>query len=409
MKVRRANLFVVVVSLAAVATVATAEDVRGVVINHIPASSQIYIGSPGIAVLPNGNYIAKHDQFGPRSTEHGRAVTEVFGSADRGASWSHRAVVQDMYWASVFSHDGALYLLGTSKNHGDVVIRRSTDGGRTWTQARDKLSGVLIDGGEYHCAPVPVVLHRGRLWRAMEDAMGPGGWGRHFNAFMMSAPADADLLNAENWVVSNRIGRDPAWLDNTFGGWLEGNAVVTPDGRIVNILRVDTKPEGGKAAIIEVSEDGKTATFDPQTGFIDFPGGAKKFTIRFDPVSKLYWTLSNPILPRHKDPNPGRVRNALALMCSKNLWSWSIRCILLYHPDVDKHGFQYVDWLFEGDDIIAASRTAYGQGADAAHNQHDANYLTFHRFQAFRDLTMAASAPGAQPGEAAWQSPDTNG
>jgi hypothetical protein len=160
----------------------------GVVINHIPASSQIYIGSPGIAVLPNGDYIAKHDQFGPRSTEHGRAVTEVFGSADRGASWSHRAVVQDMYWASVFSHDGALYLLGTSKNHGDVVIRRSTDGGRTWTQARDKLSGVLIDGGEYHCAPVPVVLHRGRLWRAMEDAMGPGGWGRHFNAFMMSAP-----------------------------------------------------------------------------------------------------------------------------------------------------------------------------------------------------------------------------
>ncbi len=400
---RYAYIFVAVICLLLMSAPAVAEEVPGVIINHIPASSRIYIGSPGIAVLPNGDYIAKHDQFGPESTEHGRAVTEVFGSTDRGASWSRRAIVQDMYWASVFTHNDALYLLGTSKNHGDVVIRRSTDGGRTWTQAKDKQTGILIDGGEYHCAPVPVVVHEGRLWRAMEDAMGPGGWGRHFNAFMMSVPVDADLLVATNWIVSNRIGRDPAWLDNRFGGWLEGNAVVTPEGRIVNILRVDTTPEGGKAAIIQISDDGKKATFDPETGFIDFPGGAKKFTIRFDLRSKHYWTLSNPILPRHKNLNPGRVRNALALMCSEDLRNWAIRCIPLYHPDIEKHGFQYVDWLFEGDDIIAASRTAYGQGADAAHNQHDANYLTFHRFEDFRNLTMPDSARGARPNDAAWQ------
>lgn len=404
---RKASVFVAVVCSLLMSLPAPAEVVPGVIINHIPASSGIYIGSPGIAVLPNGDYVAKHDQFGPQSTEHGRAVTEVFGSSDRGASWSRRAVVQDMYWASVSTHNGALYLLGTSKNHGDVVIRRSTDGGRTWTQAKDKQTGILIDGGEYHCAPVPVVTHNGRLWRAMEDAMGPGGWGKHFNAFMMSVPVDADLLVAENWIVSNRIGRDPAWLDNRFGGWLEGNAVVTPEGHIVNILRVDTKPEGGKAAIIQISDDGKEAEFDPKTGFIDFPGGAKKFTIRLDPTSKLYWTLSNPILPRHRDPNPGRVRNALALMCSENLRDWTLRCVLLYHPDTEKHGFQYVDWLFEGGDIIAASRTAYGQGTEAAHNQHDANYLTFHRFKDFRDLTMADSASGARPGEAAWQPSST--
>jgi len=171
---------------------------------------------------------------------------------------------------------------------------------------------------------------------------------------------------------------------------------------------VETKPDGGKAAVIQISPDGRTAAFDPESGFIDLPGGAKKFTIRFDPASKLYWTLSNPVLPRHKDSNPGRVRNALALMSSKDLRHWTIRCILLYHPDIEKHGFQYVDWLFEGDDIIAASRTAHGQGANAAHNQHDANYLTFHRFGDFRTLTMADSAPDARAGEAAWQPPDTD-
>jgi hypothetical protein len=392
------------VSLAAGSDSAT-EQPPGVVINYIPASTQIYVGSPGIAVLPSGHYLAKHDEFGPKSTENTVAVTPVFRSVDRGRSWQRVATVRGMYWASIFVHQGDAYLIGTSKQHGYVVISRSTDEGVTWTVPKDKRSGLLIDDGQYHCAPVPIVVHQGRLWRAMEDAMGPGGWGSHFRAFMMSAPVDSDLLDARNWVSSNHLGRDPQWLGGRFGGWLEGNAVVTPQGRVVDILRVDYRPAGGKAAIIEISPDGRKATFDPASGFIDFPGGAKKFTIRFDPVSKAYWTLSNPVLPRHQDPDPGRVRNAVALMRSADLRHWEIRCIVLYHPDVDKHGFQYLDWLFEGDDLIVASRTAYGTGTAAAHRQHDANYLTFHRIENFRDLTMKDSAPGARPGEQAWEPP----
>ena len=160
---------------------------------------------------------------------------------------------------------------------------------------------------------------------------------------------------------------------------------MTPQGRVVDILRVDYRPAGEKAAIIEISADGKNATFDPATGFIDFPGGAKKFTIRFDPVSKMYWTLSNPVLPKHKDPDPGRVRNAVALMRSADLRNWEMRCIVLYHPDVNKHGFQYLDWLFEDEDIVVVSRTAYGEGASAAPRQHDANYLTLPPAQEFQD------------------------
>jgi hypothetical protein len=213
---------------------------------------------------------------------------------------------------------------------------------------------------------------------------------------------NGDLLQADNWVSTNRIGRDPQWLGGEFRGWLEGNAVVTPAGRVVDILRVDYRPQGEKAAVIEVSADGKEASFDPATGFLDFPGGAKKFTIRFDPVSKMYWTLSNPVLPKHQDPDPGRVRNAIALMRSADLRQWEMRCIVLYHPDISKHGFQYLDWLFEGEDMIVASRTAYGTGAVAAPRQHDANYLTFHRLKGFRNLTMTDSAPGARPEEEAW-------
>ena len=379
-----------------------AERPPGVVINYIPSATQIYVGSPGIAVLPNGHYLAKHDEFGPKSTENTIAVTPVFRSVDRGVSWERVATVKGMYWASIFVHKGDAYLIGTSRQHGYVVISRSADEGVTWTVPKDKKSGLLIDDGMYHCAPVPVVVHNGRIWRAMEDAMGPGGWGTHFRSFMMSAPADCNLLDASNWTSSNRLGRKPEWLDGQFGGWLEGNAVVTPEGRLVNILRVDYRPAGGKAALVEISRDGKEATFDPETGFIDFPGGAKKFTIRYDPVSRMYWTLSNPVLPAHRDPDPGRVRNAAALMRSPDLRHWEMRCIVLYHPDVDKHGFQYLDWLFDGADLIAVARTAYPCGGTAPPRQHDANYLTFHRFRSFRELTMNDSAPGAQPGAEAW-------
>ncbi|HUG89739.1 MAG TPA: sialidase family protein [Planctomycetaceae bacterium] len=364
-------------------------QVPGVVITHSPASSRQYLGSPGIAALGDGVYLAKCDLFGPGTTEHVRARSRVFRSGDAGRSWNRVAEIDGLFWASVFSHRGAAYLFGTDRHHGRIVILRSDDEGRTWTQPSDEQSGLLADG-LFHTAPVPVVVHDGRLWRAMEDATGGEKWGERYRAFMMSAPAEADLLDAKSWTRSNLLARDPAWLEGQFGGWLEGNAVVTPDGRIVNILRVD-HPDGGRAAVVEISGDGRTATFDPATGFIDFPGGAKKFTIRFDPESKRYWSLTNWIPPKHAGQRAPRVRNTLALVSSADLREWTVRSVVLYHPDVQRHAFQYVDWLFEGDDLIAASRTAHDDGLRGAHNAHDANYLTFHRIHNFRELELSDS------------------
>ena len=385
---------------------ACADEVPGVVMAHVSPSSGNYIGSPGIAVCPDGAYVAKYDDFGPASSEWTKAITRVLQSNDRGGSWTPAATIEGLYWATLFGHKADLYLIGTDRHDGAVVICRSGDGGRTWTSPRDAQSGLLLDVGNYHCAPVPVLVDQGRLWRAMEDVTGDRPGARHFQAFMMSAPVDDDLLMAKVWRSSSRVGGRAEWLGGKFGGWLEGNAVVTPEGDVVNILRVEHRPEGGKAAIVRVSADGERATFDPDADFIDFPGGSKKFTIRHDSVSGLYWTLTNPILPRHRSPDPGRVRNALALMCSPDLRHWTIRCIVLYHPDAGRHGFQYVDWLFEGEDMIVVSRTAFITGSEAPPRQHDANYLTFHRLEHFRGLTMADSAPGARPGEEAWIASD---
>jgi hypothetical protein len=52
-----------------------------------------------------------------------------------------------------------------------------------------------------------------------------------------------------------------------------------------------------------------------------------------------------------------------------------------------RHGFQYADWQFDGDDIIAVVRTAFDDGEGGAHTYHDANFLTFHRWKNFRELS----------------------
>jgi hypothetical protein len=214
----------------------------------------------------------------------------------------------------------------------------------------------------------------------MEDRNPPKGWGTNFRSFVMSAPVDADLLKADNWTMSNRLRFDQAWPGRA---WLEGNIVVAPQNKLVNILRVEYD-DAEIAAIVRISENGKLVSFDPEKDFIDFFGGSNKFTIRYDSLTKRYWSLVN------KQRNPTAYRNILTLVSSEDLRNWRVESIILRHHDSEKHAFQYIDWLFEGKDIIAVSRTAYDDGLGGAHRAHDANYLTFHRINNFRELTLMA-------------------
>jgi hypothetical protein len=251
---------------------------------------------------------------------------------------------------------------------GDVVIRRSTDGGRTWTEPKNGKSGLLLPG-RYHTSAVPLVIHRGRLWRAMENSrfVGPGrDW--ETTALMMSVPVDADLLDAANWTVSDEL-VSPAGYNN----WREGNAVVTPAGEIVDLIRIHLGDD--KASLIHVSESGKHLTYNESRDLVDLPGGAAKFTVRFDAKSGLYWALVN------KAKNPSAGRNLLALVSSRDLRHWDTRDTLLFHEDRKGRAFQYVDWLFEGDDIVSVIRLAW----DGAHTAHDSNYIIFHRVHKFRN------------------------
>ena len=147
----------------------------GTIVDVSPDFQKVYIGSPSIAVLKNGTYVASHDWFGP-GTDYN--TTAILVSFDKGKTWERQTEIRNQWWSNLFVHSGDLYIMGTTSRYGHLAIRRSTDGGRTWTEPKDADSGLLRADARYHTAPCPVKIHNGRIWRAVEDAMAPGGWGK---------------------------------------------------------------------------------------------------------------------------------------------------------------------------------------------------------------------------------------
>ncbi|MHB9033964.1 MAG: sialidase family protein [Anaerolineae bacterium] len=354
-------------------------------VKYQPELTRTYLGSPSLVRLADGALLASHDYFGPgcpRNHEAEESLTSIHRSEDDGASWTPLTHVMNCYWSTLFYLGQAAYLLGVSQQYGSLVIRRSLDGGHTWSHPADAHSGLLRRGGplreppNYHCAPVPVLVHAGRIYKGFEDCT-PNDWGRGFQAIVVSAPADADLLDAANWTFSNSLPFDQAWLrpewsDMTNPGFLEGNAVAAPDGGLWDILRLNANPRANLAVRLQLSADGRQLTFGD---FIDFPGAMTKFTIRRCPRTGRYLALVNPVTGASCVQ-----RNLLALSVSDDLVHWRIVRELLRDESglepadsLRLTGFQYVDWQFDGADLIYLVRAAYR----GAHNFHDANRILY--------------------------------
>ena len=233
-----------------------------------------------------------------------------------------------------------------------------------------------------HKNPQIVVHYKGRIYETLEW----GSWSCGYHAPMvMSAAEDADLMDAASWHFTPPLKYDPSWPGVAKGpstGNIEGTLAVSPDGRLLNIMRYDTsktEPNYGLILAYEVNTEDPDAPLT-YSHAIEFPANLSKFMIQYDSVSESYYSIASRIT----EPDKIRARNLLSLMVSKDLIHWEVARDLLDYRDHDANdvGFQYVDFMIEGNDILYLCRTAM----NGAHNYHDANYQTFHRIENFRDL-----------------------
>ena len=120
-----------------------AENPPGVIIDYWPAETKKYIGDPSIVILPDGSYVASHDGFGPR---HRAYCTYLFGSQDSGKTWQPVGIVRGQSVSTLFVHNGSLFMIGVGgdSNGQFIGIRKSNDGGRTWTIPKNGDVGRLL-------------------------------------------------------------------------------------------------------------------------------------------------------------------------------------------------------------------------------------------------------------------------
>ncbi|MDW7657846.1 MAG: sialidase family protein [Bacillota bacterium] len=357
----------------------------GAVINYIHPDDHTYMpsgrspASPSLLRLPSGRLLASHDVFWGGCDQN---LSFVFASDDNGVSWQYLSRIYPCFWGKLFLHDDSIYMLGMSAEYGALLIFRSEDG-INWSAPSELIPGGDRDRGGPHKAPMPVISHHGRLWTAIDY----GSWslGGHANG-LISAGYDADLMDPAQWVCTGFLPYNSDWPGTSrgkSGGCLEGNAVVAPDGRLFNLLRYQTngcRPQYGRAILLE-ADPGRPDAPLRFAAVIDFPGNLSKFKVDYDPQTRLYYAIVSRVTSEFLSQ-----RNVLTLTSSPDLIHWRIERDILNYMDngwpepVDKVGFQYVDWIYDGPDILALSRTAL----NGAWNYHNANALTVHRIHHFR-------------------------
>ncbi len=351
----------------------------------------VSLGSPSMVRLSDGRLLASYDYNGDKykPIDEGTNDSAVAISNDNGKTWTQIATIPRMLWGTLFTLEDTVYLIGRDTASAKVAIVKSTDFGRTWTAAKDGQIDRTVT--QAHHAPTPAVIHNGRIYIAFEDSADANGTLSGVptkRAYMMSAPVDSDLLLSSSWTKSDYMPFDESWVDPelyyggsyTGFGFYEGNAVAGPDGSIYLISRMDADPTTGLACVLKLGSDNKTLTFER---IINLPVGKDKFVIRYDAVSGNYIAIGNV---KQGGSFPTQ-RNILAMYYSPDLVEWTYGATLisdntLTMPEVSamNYGYQYPDFLINGDDILMVVREASGSTTYF----HDANYITFYTVNDFR-------------------------
>ena len=364
----------------------------GSIVNYLHPQDDVYafsgkaLCSPSLVKLDNGVLLASMDVFAADSPQN---LALIYRSDDGGQTWRYVTDLFPCFWGTLFTHKGRLYMQSCSTEYGDILIGESRDEGKTWSKPVRLFVGSSSNkAAGWQRTPMPITRYNHRLWVSVDY----GAWseGGH-SVGVLSIDEDDDLLVSENWSCTELIRCDPNWKGAPLakkpgilqGSLLEGSVVVTPENRLMNIMRIGLVgciPDHGVACAFDVDGNDPDA---PMTfhSFISLPSGSNSKThILYDETSANYIAIGNVCV----DPKTPWQRNVLALQYSRDLKNWKIARLLLDYrtENANDVGFQYIYFIIDGEDILYLSRTSL----NGARNFHDANYSMMHRLRDFRAL-----------------------
>ena len=339
------------------------------------------LGAPALVRLPSGDLLAAECIFCDRTVWPSLPnLSRLFRSKDEGVSWEYVCDLLPSFNGSLFIHRGRLYFLALDGDYCNLIITASDDEGETWTPPVTLFRGESTHRFGWHSSAMPMLEHEGRLYKAIEfghvaeygtnaDAAPAGAWttnGLYFDLShyigVLSIEADADLLVAENWKMTELY--NPADVDPYQ--CIEGN-IVEKDGELFNVLRTMNL---GVSLQMTVASDPECSLHSPRI-LNDFPLSAvSKFEIKRDPKTGKYIALGNDAQYKRK---------RLVMAVSDDLDSWRI-AYEIANAWGSENAFSYPDFIFSENDILLLSRTAY----NGAKNNHDTNMITFHKIEDFR-------------------------
>lgn len=362
---------------------------------------------PGIRFTPSGalHVLAALDE-NPSSTgfDFGGTKSQSWRSSNGGVTWTADAEGTG-YGTEVFSVGSDMYWLSLNDVWGTVGIRKSTDNGATWGAKTTLLTdGAGTAAPNYTIVASNPLITGGRVYIPVMNTPDQALFANQATITVLHASTSSDLTLLASWTHSAgvQLSGGVTTGDAHVGFW-EPQIFLDKDDNAKIICRVKSDRRLDLSAVIDLTLGASASlSYNTSTGLRTMQGGHVLFRIGICPVTDKYLAITTRNTIGSSTDDHYNQRTILSLISSDDLTTWTHVTDILRAQNFDtlykaiSEGYQYVQWIFNGNDIVGVIRV--GEHIIAI-NHHQASALYFFRIRNYYQnlLAPAPTNSGVSP------------